>query len=264
MDKHTTLPVEASATDKSGVAALDRAFAILGAFTPLDRSLTLAQLAQRTGLYKSTILRLAQSLIQHRFLQRLDDGAYQIGPAPLMLGALYQRSVRLGDILLPLMRELAASSKEGVSFYVRDGDRRVCLHRIDSQHAVRDHVVEGDVLPLQRGSGGRVLAAFCGMDGPAYDAVRRDYYCASFGERDPDTAGISVPVFGAGQQLLGALTVAGPLSRIDRAFIDEIRAPLLDIAARATAALGGDASALQARCAALPPSPPARRKARHR
>ena len=46
---------------QSGVAALDRAFSILFAFRPGDYALTLAELAARTGLYKSTILRLARA-----------------------------------------------------------------------------------------------------------------------------------------------------------------------------------------------------------
>ena len=79
---------DAATPGQSGVAALDRAFSILFAFRPGDYALTLAELAARTGLYKSTILRLAGSLIQHRMLFRLEDGRYQIGAAPLMLGAL--------------------------------------------------------------------------------------------------------------------------------------------------------------------------------
>ena len=134
-------------------------------------ALTLAELAARTGLYKSTLLRLAGSLIQHRLLLRLDDGRYQLGSATFMLGALYQRSLNLGDILVPLMRELAEISGESVSFYVRDEAVRVCLHRVDSTHAVRFHVREGDVLPLESGSGGLALLAFGGKPGAA---VRED------------------------------------------------------------------------------------------
>ena len=148
-----------------GVAAVDRALAILGAFESGDMSLPLAELAQRTTFYKSTILRLAQSLIRHGYLQRLENGSYQIGPAPLMLAALYQRSLRLGDVVLPVMHELAEQTGESMSMYSRHGDIRVCLHRVDSKHAVRDHVREGDVLPLERGSGGRVLLAFGGAKG---------------------------------------------------------------------------------------------------
>jgi DNA-binding IclR family transcriptional regulator len=158
---------KSNSKESEGVAVIDRACAILFAFRPDDAALTLAELAARTGLYKSTLLRLAGSLIQHRLLLRLDDGRYQLGSATFMLGALYQRSLNLGDIVVPLMRELAETSGESVSFYVRDEAVRVCLHRVDSTHAVRFHVREGDVLPLESGSGGRALLAFGGMPSTA-------------------------------------------------------------------------------------------------
>jgi len=238
-------------SDNGGVAAVDRALLILGAFHPEDQRLTLAELAKRTRFYKSTILRIAQSLLRLGYLQRFDDGCYQIGPTPLMLGAIYQRSLRLGDILLPLMHELADQTGESVSFYSRHGEVRVCLHRVDSKHTVRDHVREGDVLPLDRGSGGRILRAFIGAKGEPYETIRKEHCYASVGERDTETAGISVPIFGSGQLLLGALTLAGPRSRIDETFIANARAQLLRVAARATSALGGDASAIEGALASI-------------
>jgi len=233
-----------------GVGAVDRALDILGAFRPGDRSLPLSEIAQRCDLYKSTVLRIVQSLLRRGYLQRLENGSYQIGPAPLILGALYQHSVKLGDLLLPLMRELAEQTGESVSIYVRNGDVRVCLHRIDSRHAVRGNVREGDILPLERGSGGRVLLAFSGAKGEPYDTIRAEYCYASVGERDTESTGVSVPLFGAGQ-LLGALTLAGPSSRIDGTFIANARALLLRIAARATSSLGGDASPINQSLAAI-------------
>ncbi|WP_043201149.1 IclR family transcriptional regulator [Paraburkholderia acidipaludis] len=231
---------------EEGVAVIDRACAILFAFRPEDQALTLAELAARTGLYKSTLLRLAGALIQHRLLLRLDDGRYQLGPATFMLGALYQRSLNLGDILLPVMRELVQASGESASFYVRDNAVRVCLHRVDSSHMVRHHVREGDVLPLESGSGGRALLAFSGEPGQAFEQIRRDYYCISIGERERETAGVSIPVFGVHETLRGVLTLAGPSSRVDRAFVERHLDTLFDCAARATDALGGDSRALRA------------------
>jgi DNA-binding IclR family transcriptional regulator len=230
---------------EEGVAVIDRACAILFAFKPTDTALTLAELAARTDLYKSTLLRLAGSLIQHRLLVRLDDGRYQLGPATFMLGALYQRSLNLGDIVLPLMRELAETSGESVSFYVRDQAVRVCLHRVDSNHAVRFHVHEGDVLPLETGSGGRALLAFGGEPGDTFDLIRECFYCVSIGERDRETAGISMPVFGVQQTLRGVVTLAGPSSRIDAAFIARNLDALFQCAIRSTDALGGDSRALR-------------------
>ena len=249
-----------SVAGTGGVAAVDRAFAILAAFKPGDERLTLAELAVRTGLYKSTILRLADSLLRHGYLHRFEDGRYQIGPAPFLLGALHQRSLRLGDILLPLIRELSQRTGEGVSFYTRRDGVRVCLHRVESRHEVRDHVREGDILPLDRGSGGRVLSAFSGVRGEPYDTIRKTFLYVSIGERDGETAGVSAPVFGPQQQLLGALTLAGPRSRVGETFIAGARAPLLDAAARATAALGGDASQLRAAMASLAPARIAKRR----
>ncbi|WP_118178487.1 IclR family transcriptional regulator [Paraburkholderia phosphatilytica] len=239
------MSAEPTSPKSEGVAVIDRACSILFAFKPSDSALTLAELASRTGLYKSTLLRLAGALIQHRLLVRLDDGRYQLGPATFMLGALYQRGLNLGDILLPLMRELAEGSGESVSFYVRDGEVRVCLHRVDSTHSVRFHVHEGDVLPLHSGSGGRALLAFGGEPGDAFERIRTDFYCVSIGERERETAGISMPVFGVQQTLRGVITLAGPSSRIDAAFIEANLDRLFGCAIRATDALGGDSRALR-------------------
>lgn len=228
-----------------GVAALDRAIAILAAFTAADRSLSLAEIAARTGFYKSTILRLAGSLLRGQFLERLDDGRYRIGPANFRLGALYQRSVVAIDILLPIMRDLADTSWESVAFYVRSGDIRTCLYRIESKHPIRYTIREGDILPLGVGSGGRVLSAFSGEAGEPYETIRGAYHHLSLGERDPETAGVSAPVFGPGRALIGALTLAGPRSRVDRAFLERMKKPLLEAAARATRAFGEDATALE-------------------
>jgi DNA-binding IclR family transcriptional regulator len=234
-----------------GVAALDRAIAILGAFTAADRSLSLAEIAARTGLYKSTILRLAGSLLRGQLLERLDDGRYRIGPASFRLGALYQRSLASADILLPIMRELADRSWESVAFYVRSGDIRTCLYRIESKHPIRYTIHEGDVLPLLAGSGGRVLAAFSGEPGEPYETIRRTWHYLSLGERDPETAGVSAPVLGPGGALLGALTLAGPRSRVDRAFLERMKGPLLEAAARATRAFGENASGIEEAAARL-------------
>ena len=248
--RETSANRDRTQTAIGGVAAVDRALAILGAFRPGDTALPLYEIAQRCDLYKSTVLRIVQSLLRHNYLQRLDNGSYQIGPAPLILGALYQHSVKLGDLLLPLMRELVDQTGESMSVYLRNGDVRVCLHRVDSPHAVRDNEREGDVLPLERGSGGRILLAFTGVKGEPYDTIRTEYCHTSVGERDPDTAGISVPFFGPGQALVGAMSLTGPRSRTDETFIANARVLLLRAAARATNSLGGDASAINQSLAA--------------
>ena len=65
------------------------------------------------------------------------------------------------------------------------------LHRVDSDQPLRDHVKAGDLLPLNRGAGGRVLMAFGGTKGALYSRIRRDEVLVIEGDRTPELAGIS-------------------------------------------------------------------------
>jgi DNA-binding IclR family transcriptional regulator len=228
------------------VDVLDRAFSILFAFRPEDQPLTLTELSLRTGLYKSTLLRLAAALGHHRFLVRLEDGRYQLGSAPLSLSTIYQANFNVGDLLLPPMRKLNEELGETVSFHVREGDHRVCLYRINSRYSVRAEVRPGDAQPLDRGAGGRVLLAFSGESGPPYDEIRQTFFYISCGERDPETSGISAPVFGVQQRLVGAVGIVGPISRLGRVEMERLRPRLLQFAASMTDSLGGRSEQLRA------------------
>jgi DNA-binding IclR family transcriptional regulator len=224
----------------AGVAAVDRALSVLAAFREGDSVLTLAEMAERTGMYKSTILRLCASLESHGYLHRLDGAGYRLGPTPMRLASLYQRSFRLGDVVVPALRALVTRSGESASFYVREGTVRVCLHRVDSPLSVREHVREGDHLPLDKGAAGRVLLAFSGEEGEVYDRVRRRYVTATFGERDRETAAVAAPVFRSGQELTGALSVSGPVYRFSPRIAARLATVVLSAAADLTVALGGD------------------------
>ncbi len=226
-----------------GAAAVDRALSVLAAYGSDDDALALAEIAARTGLYESTLLRLIQSLLHARLLLRLDDGRYGIGSEALRLGGLYQRAHDMGDVVLPVMRALMESTGESVVFHVREGRARVALHRVESRHMVRYSVREGDVLPLEAGSGGRVLLAFADAGGEPYETIRRRMFHAAYRERDPDTSGLSAPVFGPHQALAGAVTVAGPASRVTEPFVARHVSALLEAVSQMTRNLGGDAAA---------------------
>jgi DNA-binding IclR family transcriptional regulator len=143
-------------------------------------------------------------------------------------------------VLLPVMRALNQALGEAIAFHIPDGDRRICLYRVNATFAIGHQIREGAVQDMERGAGGRVLLAFLGRAGEPYDEIRRHYFYLSLGERDPEVAGISAPVFGARQALVGALGIVGPITRVDHAFMIRERGRLLEAAATATAALGGD------------------------
>jgi len=232
-----------TATDslpENGVAAVDRAIAILEAFTDDDHALSLAELAERTGLYKSTILRVSDSLIRADYLRRLVDGNYQIGAATLRLASLFQRQCRTSDLVPPVLRWLVERTSESASFYIRDREFAVCLHRVDSSRMVRDAIREGDRLPIDRGAAAHVLRAFAGDGGERLDQVRSDGFCASFGEVDSEIAAVSAPVLGVNRSLIGSLTLSGPRYRFSEEQIGLMLPHLMQGAQRLTSAFGGD------------------------
>lgn len=219
-----------------GVDAVDRALAILSAFDVGAERQTLAQLAARTGFYKSTLLRLTRSLARAGYLYREPDGRFSLGAEPLRLAAIYRRGSNMEAQVREVLRELRDATEESASFYQRAGDRRVCLYREESRRAIRDHIVEGDMLALDKGAAGHVLTQFAEVsDGP--DPLR-PLPVVSIGERDPETAALAAPVF-ASSGLVGAVSISGPLHRLTPEQMAQIGPRLVEGARRLTVLLGG-------------------------
>jgi len=200
----------------TGVAAVNRCLCILEAFTESESELTLSELAHRTGFYKSTLLRLASSLEKFSYIRRADSGAYRLGSEVLRLGLLYQRHFPTFEIVPAALQAIASEVREGASFYVCEGDERVCLHRVDSARTVRDSVHEGSRLPLSVGAASHVLLAFQGAKGKRYDDIRQLFFAESYGERDPETAAVAdfqftaVPAAHAEFRLIGFARLKAP------------------------------------------------------
>lgn len=200
---------------KTGVDAVARALAILKAFGPERREMTLTELAAVTDLYKSTVLRLAASLEEGGFLIRGNDRLYRPGPDLWRLGSLYRQSLDLGDVVRPTLQRLVEATGETASFYIRDGNQRICLYRVNSPRAVRHHLDEGQRLPLDRGAAGHVLAAYGDQSGSKRNMVLAQGYYVSLGERDPEVAAAAVPVIDGQGKLRGALSVSAIRARFD-------------------------------------------------
>lgn len=219
-----------------GAAAVDRALRLLAAFQPGDGALTLAQFAERTQFYKSTVLRLLASLEHARLIRRQEDGRYALGTEIARLHGLYAAAFSLEGIVMPVLRDLVAATGESAAYHVRQpqGDTwaRLCLYRVDSPHPVRDHVRAGDLLPADRGAGARVLIAFgpeAEWPGGAKErkhcqSIRAQGHYAGIGDRTAELGGISAPVFHADGSLAAAVTLTMPAHRYDERYIEPVRA----------------------------------------
>ncbi len=220
-----------------GVSAVERALAVLTAFRRGDRSLSLAELAERTGLVKSTIMRLAVSLEAFGLLVRLGDGSYRLDAECLRLGSIYQGSFDLADHVVPALESLVAKTGETASLYVRRGNERLCLFRAESPHRIRMHVQPGDTRPMDKAAIAEVLRRY--ENGLPRGELDEDLPLFSSGLTDPHTASMAMPVFGPGGVLVGALAISGPVTRLTESFAQAQRALLRRAGLDLTRACGG-------------------------
>lgn len=219
------------------VEAVERALALLACFGEGRTRLTLKELAEAAGQYPSTVLRLSGSLERFGYLRREADGRFRLGPAMLPLARVYRLGFPLEGIIRPELQNLSRESGETAAFYIREGESRLCLYRVNGQRALRSHLEEGSLLPLAIGASGHVLSVWSGSGHKREAEIRVAGHVVSLGERDPDSAAVAAPVFGADGVLLGALGLSGPITRFDGGAVPRLTALVLASASRLTAAL---------------------------
>jgi DNA-binding IclR family transcriptional regulator len=216
----------------TGVGVLDRSVTLLDLLA--DGPRTLRWLSDASALPRPTAYRLLVALEAHRLVARDATGAFRLGPRLTELAVRAGPAVDLAALAGPVLTRLHEATGESVQLYVRSGDRRLCIAARDAGTGLRDSVAVGALLPLDAGSGGKVLLAWSQpADAPAAGtqpggalpggvrpaelaAVRKRGWAASVAEREPGVASVSAPVLADGV-LLGALCISGPASRIGTA-----------------------------------------------
>jgi DNA-binding IclR family transcriptional regulator len=221
---------------------LDRSVALLELLA--DGPRPLRPLAEASGVPRPTAHRLLVALEAHGLVARTADGAFRLGPRLAELAARADPGLDLGAAAGRVLSELHDATGESAQLYVRSGDRRLCVAARDAGTGLRDSVPVGALLPLDAGSGGKVLLAwsadadrFPAVTAAELAAVRRRGWAASVAEREPGVASVSAPVLAAGR-LLGAVCVSGPTSRVGQA-PGRLLAQAVTAAARELAALSG-------------------------
>lgn len=228
---------------EGGVTAVTRALSLMEAFEIGEAGLSLAELSRRAGIHKTTVLRLARTLALSKYMVQTEDGQWRLGPAAGWLGARYQAGFDVNNVVEPTLHQLVKETGESASFYVREGDIRACVARVEGPAAVRHHVRIGERLPLDRGAPGRVILAFSGMAGEPYEAIRKRGYHTSLGEREAEVSSVAAPVFGLNWRLLGSMCISGPSSRLTRAKLEKHAKVVIAAANQLSYALAGSRSA---------------------
>jgi IclR family acetate operon transcriptional repressor len=144
----------------SSIQSVQRAIAILKAFS-IDRpELGVNELSRKLGLHKSTVSRLLSTLEQGGLVeQNLETGKFRLGVGLICLAGLV---VTYKDVKMaagPYLRQLAEMSRETVNLAIMDGEQVVNIEQVASPHIVKDLGWVGRRTPLHSTSTGKVLLA---------------------------------------------------------------------------------------------------------
>ncbi len=153
-----------------------RAFELLEEVASSPEPLRLMELAERTGIDKSTASRLLDFL-EGRALVRRDPETkrYFAGRGLLALSTATLRSSDLTEIVAPHLTALRDETGETVAFHLRAGGRRICVAGAESRHDIRRVLRLGEQLPLCVGPSGKVMLAF--LPPPEIETLLADPSC---------------------------------------------------------------------------------------
>jgi len=224
-----------------GMGGLDRAAAILGAFDPTHRELTLASLVARCGLPRSTTHRTADRMIKLGWLDKPKD-RYRIGDRLFEISGLVPIRHELREAVLPFLQDLYNATRTTVQLGVLKGVRVLVVEKITGHQPMPMLSQVGGTIPAHCSGLGRAILAY------SEPSVVQEVITAGLVPRTPRTLTsevavlrelaaiphrgwavdreegnigvncVAAPVFGPLGEVVAALSVTGPtaLVRADR------------------------------------------------
>ena len=145
----------------SSVQSIERAVAILRAFSREEEELGVTELSRQLSLHKSTVSRLLASLQREGLVEENPDTRkYRLGMTLVTFGGLVLQRLDVTQAARPLMQALSNTTQETVTLAVKDGDEAVNIAQVPSPQMVKHIEWIGRRRPLHCTAVGKVLLAY--------------------------------------------------------------------------------------------------------
>jgi len=246
-----------------GLSSLANAIALLKTFSEKDVELGISELSKRLGLAKSTVHRMATTLVIGGLLEKNPaNDKYRLGLTLFSLGGLVRRRLDVPSVARPILQELKSELNETVLLGVLDGPEVVYLFHFESTHAIR---MQSDI-GVRKGSlctgEGQVMLAFKSdveidkaLSGPIEQRtnftitdpdqlrkkllkIRAQGYCVEDQESEVGMRCIAAPIFNMNGEVVAGVGLAGPIHRMDDDTIIRYIPPVQDTARAVSQRLG--------------------------
>ncbi|MCW2842595.1 MAG: hypothetical protein JWN22_511 [Nocardioides sp.] len=228
----------------------------------------LGDLAEVLGTHKSTVLRTLQTLEKHGWVRREGEiPVFRLGLRVVELSGAVLEDLDIRKVARPQLARLGAATGETVHLGVIDGSEMVYLDKVESVHPVRMYSRIGARAQLHCTGVGKVLLAFTPVeDWPEMGlqqftartlVTREDLVAATADirrrgwgwdeqEHEETVRCIAAPVLGPHGEVLAAVSLSVPTSRLSTKQLREHVPLLLDVAKQISAGLGGSPLTLAA------------------
>ena len=236
---------------KARLSSVANAMRLMQAFSDQDYELGISRLADRLGLAKSTVHRLASTLIQSGMLeQNRENGKYRLGLQVFELGSLVRRKMDVSAEARPWLMQLREQTGETVHLAILSQTGIVYVHFMESHKAIRMSSGIGLRKPAHCTAEGKALLAFqpqeaidrylaAGLERltprtivePAalraeLASVRARGYALDDEECEPGMRCIAAPVRDDSGHAIAAVGIAGPVQRLTKKALTAL-APVL-------------------------------------
>lgn len=250
--------------ENSGPRSLMRLLGLFDVLSKQPDGLTLAELNVVLETPKSSLLNLLRPLVAEAYLMH-DGLRYSLGPAIFRMSANVMSVWNFSKLLRPFLVELSETCKETVYVGVLDVEHKVITYVdvIESAHSVRYAMSVGQRRPLYCTAAGRVLLAHAPTEfledylrtvklekrtpdtliskkrlREELSHVLEDGISVSKGEWVPESAGLSVPIYGPDGVVIAAMAIGTIMERFE-GIAPHVTEALLDISRRASGLMSG-------------------------
>jgi DNA-binding IclR family transcriptional regulator len=221
----------------------------------------LGDLAEVLGTHKSTVLRTLQTLEKHGWVRREGEiPVFRLGLRVVELSGSVLEDLDIRKVARPQLARLGAATGETVHLGIMDGSAMVYLDKVESVHPVRMYSRIGARAQLHCTGVGKVLLAFTPVeDWPemglqqftartivtheglvsATADIRRRGWGWDEQEHEETVRCIAAPVLGPSGEVLAAVSLSVPTSRLSTKQLREHVPLLLDVTGQISAGLGG-------------------------
>ncbi len=140
--------------------SINKTLDILELFINGEIEISLSDLADKSGLNKSTVSRITSTLVQRGYLvQKEKRGKYSLGMKFLDFSGIIKSRIKIRDVAIPHLIKLSQQVNESVLLALWDGEATVLSETIHANYPLRVVPDEGTRVPLHSTGVGKIILA---------------------------------------------------------------------------------------------------------